>query len=683
MHQVSNAYKQAMKEQIRDRAYMRVGLGAINLEAQDSCSDANNDYAYWSNNANLFSGQYEDNGVEYATFEENSFILDGSLKWLPREEEKEMCNNVYVTTENCLDDLKIEFDKAYNIKGITLDFGRYYPTEFKIVLSDDTEFTYTNDNEIFVSTDVYENTEYIIIRPVTMLGGTGRIRLYNALMGVGLTFGNTEIESASFKEFCSEISDEIPSVDFDCAILDEYNHFNIDSRESFINFLEIGQEVKVSIGQTLEDNSVEWLDLATLELSEWNSTRGHFRIKAKDVFASRNSDYTLSDRIYTRTAYAEAQQILQDMGFTADQYSIEPYLATITLNNPLTGNHKECLQTLCNACRCCFYQGYDGKIYIRANFGLVVEPEDIQISATHESTWSNADTVKIGATQQYADYSQDSFILDGSLHFLPNDDIGTLDTGYVTDVLADDNGDFEENDYPTLSMQFEAGYTYYGINIVFDGNPPPSMNVKTYSGNDLVEEITFTDLVADNYISYEFQLFDKVEFIFPKGYPNNRIVLNKIAFGDFNDFNLTLNDMYDTPYGTREQTIKELSVKICTYENDAHDKPKLVEDEVYVTETLNTFGTSLVVINPLIHTQEMAEYVLEWLKNYYLSNVSYQIDYRGDARLNASDIIKMESDVANNLMIAVTSHSLKYNGALKGQIEARKALRNMEVNINA
>lgn len=678
MHQVSSSYKKAMKEQIRDRAYMRVGLGAINLEAQDSCNADDNNFAYWSNKENLFDGQYEDNGVEYATFEENSFKADGSLRWLPREEEKELCNNVYVTTENTLEPIKIAFDKAYNIKGITLDFGRYYPTEFKLILSDNTEITYNNTESIFVSTDVYNNTEYIIIQPVTMVGGEGRIRLYNALMGVGLTFGNKEIENAEFKEFCAEISDEIPSTDFTCAVLDEYNHFNIDSRESFINFLEIGQEVKVSIGQTLENESVEWLDVATLELAEWSSTRGHFKFKAKDIFSSRNSEYTLSNRIYDRTAYQEAQQILEDMGLSAEQYNIDTYLATITLHNPLTGNHKECLQTLCNACRCIFFQNSDGKVYIKANFALVVEPEDIQVTANHESTWSNADAVKIGATDQYADFTYNTFKADGSLHFLPNDNIGTLDTGYVTDVIADENGDLEENDYPTLSMQFEAGYTYYGMLIKFGGNPPPEMRVKTYLGNELVENIVFADLENDNYLYYEFQRFDKVEFIFEKGYTHNRVLVNQIAFGDYNDFNLTLHDMYNEPYGIREQTIKDLSIKISTYENDEHDKPKLVDDEVYYTETLNTFGTSLVVVNPLIHTQDMAETLAEWLKNYYLSNVSYEISYRGDARLNASDIIKMESNVANNLMIAVNEHTLKFNGGISGQIKARKALKRME-----
>jgi hypothetical protein len=204
------------------------------------------------------------------------------------------------------------------------------------------------------------------------------------------------------------------------------------------------------------------------------------------------------------------------------------------------------------------------------------------------------------------------------------------------------------------------------------------MRVKTYLGNELVENIVFADLENDNYLYYEFQRFDKVEFIFEKGYTHNRVLVNQIAFGDYNDFNLTLHDMYNEPYGIREQTIKDLSVKISTYENDQHDKPKLVEDEVYVTETLNTFGTSLLVVNPLIHTQDMAETLAEWLKNYYLSNVSYEISYRGDARLNASDIIKMESNVANNLMIAVNEHTLKFNGGISGQIKARKALKRME-----
>ena len=175
----------------------------------------------------------------------------------------------------------------------------------------------------------------------------------------------------------------------------------------------------------------------------------------------------------------------------------------------------------------------------------------------------------------------------------------------------------------------------------------------------------------------EFKSFDTMVFEFTKGYPNNRVLVNQITFGDLSDYVLTKSDMMSQPIGYKEKKVKAVRCKIFTFENDSEGNPKEVEDSVFAIKVLNEVGEIKTVQNPLISTQEHAELLAEWIGNYYANNISYEVDYRGDPRNNAADIIHMESDVLSNMQVEITKHTLKYNGAFSGSMELRRALKIM------
>lgn len=677
MHRVSKAYKLAMDNYIREQGYIQIGLGAISLEAQGSAKAKKdqNDFAYWSNSQTLFS-EYE-TPTEYATLEQNMMRADSQLAFMPEQNDLyNLLNNVGVCTRYLLGAIKIEFADKYPIKGLTIDFGDYYPTSFKVINDEGTEFTYTNNQNIFVCTDVIGDTKYIIIHALTMRRGQARLRIKHILMGVGLTFGNTDVKTSTYKEFISPISEEVSSQDFDVTILDPNNKFNVDSSESFINFLEIGQDVNVSMGMTLADGNTEWLPVCSLKLKSWGSTRGEFKFKAEDYFASTNDKYTLGNKIYTRTAYEEAESILQDMGYDSDEYIIDYYLDSITLTNPMPEcTHKEALQILANACRCVVYQDYNGIIRIVGNFAIVIEPEDIEVDAFGtEAEWSMPSNTLIGTDFMYADMTQNFVKADGNVYFLPEDDTPYLDTAYVSSEVANSIGEFTNN--PKISYKLEAGYTFYGFELLFGGNPPKEMTMTTYYNDEVVQTEIFTDIDNSNYIYYEFDRFDYIEFEFTKGAPNNRVILNKFSLGDYNDYYLKNKDMLKNAlYGTQEKVIKQIAVKIYSYTQNGEDAPVEVEDDVWYTKVLDTIGNCIEVENPLIHTQAQAEELSEWLAAYYMNNIVYDVDYRGDPRLNCADIIHIESDALNNLQVAIINHTLKFNGAWSGDLSMRRALK--------
>lgn len=666
---VSNAWKQAMSNKIRDRIYISVGIGVINQNAQGSGNVSSN-LAYWSK-GNVFNDGT--NNIEYATLEENYFRADGTMYFMPENDGVLQLLPNGIVTKDFLQPIRIDFPQIYAIKGITLDFGNTFPTSFTITTSEKT-LNYTNDNRKFTTNDVLGDTNYILITPITMVGGQQRFRLQSVLMGVGLAYTNKDTKNMNLSEFVSSISDELPNQDMNYTFYDTNNNFNVDDDNSFIDFLETMQKITVSFGVTLEDKTVEWRQISTMFLKDWKSQKGIVSFNATDRLSQMEDEYSLGNKIYTRTAYEEAESIFIDAGLEPDEYFIDDYLQDITLTNPMIkATHKECLQLLANACRCMIRQDENGRIIIRANFATVLDPDDFTVETNGVAEWSKPSNILVGTNVVYADLTQNFFKADGSMYFLPEDS-NYLETSYVSKQISDENGLFEEN--PTITIKMPAAYTYYGINILFDGNPPKELIIHTYNSDVLQQSVKFENLSQNSALFNEFKNFDKMVLEFTKGYPQNRVLVNQISFGELSDYTLTRTDMMSEPIGYKEKRVKTVRCKIFTYENDDKGNAILVEDEVFVEKSINPVGETRTVQNPLISTEEHAEIVAEWIGNYYANNISYDVDYRGEPRLNATDIILMDSEKVDSLQVEITNHNLKFNGgALSGSLELRRALR--------
>ena len=315
---------------------------------------------------------------------------------------------------------------------------------------------------------------------------------------------------------------------------------------------------------------------------------------------------------------------------------------------------------------------------MKANFANVLDPDDLVVESTGASEWSKHSNILVGSQCVYADMTKNFFSLDGSMIFLPEDADATYqETGFVSAEVANDFGLFQTN--PSLSITLPAGYVYYGVLVNFDGNPPQEMIITTYRNGTLQDTVTYTDLSKENVLNYEYSVFDKMTFTFTKASPNDRVLVNKVSFGDLSDYTLKKQDMYAEPVAYREIKKKSVSVKVFSFQNDEEGKPQEVDDNVYVTQNLNDTGETVVFENQLISTEEHAQLVAEWLGNYYANNVSYSISkYRGEPRLQAADIIHMENDYLPNLQIEISKRTFSFNGAFSGSVEARRALRMMK-----
>ena len=575
MQTVSRQYKEMMDSMIRKQGYMTVAVGVINQFAQSSAV-LGGSFAYWSNQNTPLSNK--DVNGRYATLEQNYFKTDGSMLFLPENNEfAQFIQNRSCTTNDILGTITIRFDKAYEIKGFSIDFDECYPTSFKLK-TETIEKTYTNDTMNFTTTDTLGETSYVQIIPITMVGGQQRLRINKVLMGVGLNFTNDDIKSSTLKEQVNAVCEELPSVDYSLTVNDFENRFNVDDSNSFINYLQAGQKIPVSVGVTLADDTIEWLQMANVYLSSWKSQKGAMSFTAKDIFTFMTDKYTAGNTIHTRTLYDDAEAVLTAYGLEPDEYEIDECLKDITVTNPLPeASYAQCLQLIANAGRCILYQNKEGKPCIKANFATVLNPDDLTVTSVGASAWSHSGNIVKGSDYVYADMTKNFFSTDGSMVFMPEDG-NYLATAFVSAEVADDYGNFKTN--PSVTVKLPAGYVYYSVYVDFDGNPPKNMLVHIYRNNALVETVEFTDLNKSNIIYHEFSTFDTMTLEFTKACPNDRVLVNKVSFGDLSDYTLKKQDMLENPIGYKEAQNKAVSVRVFTFTNDEQGKPQAKDDSV-------------------------------------------------------------------------------------------------------
>ena len=677
MLQSSKMYKQTMASKLRPRAYISIALGIINLDAQKDCTVTSN-LAVWSN-GNIFdaTGQAQE-FVNYTTLEEKYNVSNGSNIFMP-EADQYKYNGICVP--NIGDSIRVDFGYIYDIKGLTVDFGEDYPTEFTITTSRGDTFNYTNDVEKFECETTFGEIEYLIITPISFMSGDNvRLRIRSMLMGIGLMFDNTVVETANITSFISSISENVSFANYTAVIFDTAKKFDVDNDDSFMNYIEPLQTIEFYFGQDLNNGEREWRKIGTGYVETWSSKGGKLTINATDKLSQLKNNYELGYRIYNRTAYDECISILEDAGYEADEYSVDTFLQNIPLVNPMPiCPHREALQLVCNASRCIAYENADGIIIVKANFEQVLDPEEIVVSSSTQTPWSIVNNVLHGALTEYMDLSSNMGRTDETQLFLPEDSSQFADdTGFVSQDIANSDGTFTNNPYVMLTLP--ARFSYYSTIIRFGGVIPKVLKVSLYQDNTKLAEYTYDEILAETTVILEdYILFNKIKFEVTETEPNARVLINEIRFGDVTGYFMSNELMTDNPCGFKEEKVKDVKVKIYDYEIDEQGNPKEIENNNFYDLQINIKGEDRTCTNPLIHTESHAETVAVWLGNYYKNNVSYSVRFRGDPTLQTSDIIKLENQYKDNLQVEIETNKLTFNGAYSGELELRRALKLMSM----
>lgn len=88
----------------------------------------------------------------------------------------------------------------------------------------------------------------------------------------------------------------------------------------------------------------------------------------------------------------------------------------------------------------------------------------------------------------------------------------------------------------------------------------------------------------------------------------------------------------------------------------------------------NDDGEAMLWSNPLVSTADHAAELERWISSYFLGDVEYEIDWRGDPAVDANDLFHLETKIGM-ASIRGYENELTFNGAWKGQMRARKVAR--------
>lgn len=622
MQKVSKAYAESMKSSLRERGYIMLSFGLVNQEIQAKAQIEDGNFAFYSNQGNLF-GKKDDDTI-YATLEENFTKVDGSMFFLPRRNASDKYYDTGLVSDGLVSSGAVSLTIKFNVlptdfKGITINFGENYPVDFDIMSDQGQTVEFRgNDQAEFTSEDVFESATALTLIFYRMKNRQSRLRIYSIRFGYGLVYYNDSVMSSTLESYVSPVGADIPQIDFTVTLKNYDKYFNVDNPRSAINFLETGQEMDIYYGYQLPDSGeIEWIRGNHLWCSEWESDDYTATIRCQDVFRTMDTEYYWG--MYSsvgKSYYDLAVEILRKVGVT--EYYIDPRLKHLYSKNPIPRvKCKEALQIIANACRCVLTQSRTGLVQIKSNFNPLATA-----SSNGEAPYSTlAGVMRNDQKDEYATFATGYTVVDGGMHFLPRDVAGKkLNTGFVSSAQSDANGRFKVN--PVLTVTQEAICMYYGIKLIFGHAVPSGIVVRTYNTGNLVEEYKVEDEITQNMVVlHSFDDFDTMQLEFTgTAEPYNRIVLNYFSFGDVTNFTMTKRDMTSSPKAIKQELVKEVIVPCYSYQQGNREE-NLVHEEVEVTvgqEATYFLQDPCYGYRPLLDQQEGMAEVIDW-GNYYVT----------------------------------------------------------------
>ena len=771
MQNVSEEYREQINNTIRNRGHIHVTLEIVNQKAQNNATVINgeNTLAYFSTPTadDLF---HDDIDPQYYATDELDFTkVDGSMFFLPAQGASVSFYENGIVPNNFDSGVKITFGawSELDIKGITIDFGEYYPTELKVITNGG-EWLYTNDSSHFVTHDIYRNVSYVSIIPLAMLHGSRRMRIMGLKFGIENEFYDSKVINFDNADFISPIGDSVPSRDMNLTIDNRDLEYTPDNPESNIAFLEVGQKVRVRFGYDLDQqgNETEWLDDEEVAfLSKWNANTSTASFTATDKYnvLASTTYYRGKYRGNGISLYDLAVDVLTDAGLgDSRDYNIDDSLRTIIVSNPIPAvKHSEALQMIANAARCTLSMSRKGKVQIEKAY--TPELPDWTATSNGEARYGNlAEIIRYGFEPRV----QDKYYVSSARYVVKETGFDLIvPEGYEVDgttLIADSisgayvdektfvvpNGSIAGGEtirewipeMPVISLIPESVVSLYHMTLKFVNTYPKRIRLCAYDENDELIKAVEHNVYGLSFTATDgFLNFSRLDIEFLEGADNERVVISDIIIEDIYGFTVDSSGMKQSPTATLQNKLASVSAVRTMFQTSSEQKelnkgnivvsPSNTVFTIYFTEpsygysvtasgataTITdssdyfvelTFsgmsgevnveysvmgyqyqisylnekrvfaknGDEIVWSNPLISSSPHAKELAEWVGEYYNDNILYDVQWRGDPRLDANDIISMETVMKDIVLAKLSRNSLSYNGAWSGSFQARKVV---------
>lgn len=686
MKETSVQYKAEMSEPFKGKWLISLSIGLIKegFQATAHMVPPETPVSFLSNNMdeNLFSNT--DIYRKIATFEKDRCKADGSMVFMNKAHTNVGLPYYGLISEDVSDaDGNINFEVSFNssegevgLGALTLEFFETYPTSLtiKALASGEEVFskTYSNDSLTFFTTDDFSDSADTLVLQIHSLNKPySRFMCRYVLFGVGIVIPNEKFLSStgSYKSFMHPKSIELPTQDLSLSIDNTDGTYDYDNPSSLSKLMETGQDIVLQIGYERLDGVVEYLPSESMELSSYDVDQTSLRLVAVDFLRNENEEVIFDDPTFfteETTLYEVAQEVVKHLRNTTFTVELDDALKSVPMKfHQIVTTVKEALIQIASAARCIMEFTPQGVRIRRKDVNL----NKISTGSDTGAIYSDNDFKDTNSVTNFADFQQNLVIANGNYLF-PPEEKSNLKTGYVSNAVSDENGDFNE-EVSFYVYSAEAIAPYY-LTIEFLNATPVNLKIQTYLGDALVETLDFDEVNTKAFSTYhDFQTFDKMIVSTTKiAEPYRRLIVYHMYFDDY-VYNID-PIVLDTKMPTCSiiEKTRDLYVR---YAYSAPEEDGFLDIENYVIANCNLKGSSFEYDNDFVTTQEVAQDVADWLKEYYLAQMQYSIQFMGDPSLETDDIVRVPSDYSDDIIATIETNQIDFNGGgLRGKLIVRR-----------
>lgn len=318
----------------------KVSFELLDIEAYEDASFTVSDEASISRLTQVIN-KIRDMSYKYATFEPNTFLLDGTSYIPPTENQGDSelgwwsdvisgADSVYAIQPS----IEFNFTQVHSSMGLTLTFdtqGNQYPSEFKIEVFDATDVlintTTVTDNTslVYYYNQPLDNYKRILLTFIKSSEPFRRVRLVEVDFGIVHEYSGETLMSMRIIEEMDLLSSTVPSNEMEFVLDNSDQQFNILNPNGVYRFLKMGQEMSAQIGLLIGEEKYEWIDMGKFYLDTWTVDEGAMTstFVGHDLFTSLDT-VMYTNSLQNTNLYDLAKDVFNKANIT--NYEIDPKL---------------------------------------------------------------------------------------------------------------------------------------------------------------------------------------------------------------------------------------------------------------------------------------------------------------------------------------------------------------------
>lgn len=614
MRLVSAAYKESMKQPLRNRGYMRVVFDSYNIGVQKGGTITGSYINPHSDYPNLFKNGTDD--FVYAYLEKDFIKIDGMRYFVPTDSSVEYLEKSlmidYMTYIEAAYRFTVSFDDNVYCNHLVFNFGDNYPVDFDITDSNgDVYEVRDNDQRILEIEHEFVNINKLNFKVTRMKNSGNRFRLYLFQIVINTDYENDKILDSSLNYKISPVNEVLPTADFSVKLNNEDHAFDIDDPKSVLNYFDSETNVNVYYGYDIDENTIEWIHGGSLFCNDFTVDHDSATITARDEYQNRDKEY-YEGSVGSISLYDLAEKVLARLGVT--DYTLAPELRTIYTTNPLPRmSCREALQLIANMGK--------KKLLLTREGGLKIGDEFFLTFTSYDDYFGKLNSV-IYDTEKviYSLLDNNVIKVDGTRLFTPTNSSEYLETGFVSNDFSGEDGYFvrindnvevvenslnnhiavlehilqtnayDSNAAPSMGISISEVSAVKSIIINFGATICNIVKVTAYIDWDKVDEVIITDNDSELLeVPFTNNLMNRISIQFIKtAESEQRVYVDSVQLVSGNDYTMTQNDMLSHPSFTKFAKIKDITVSYYFYQlGDNEDK--LSEEEIYVENINDVF----------------------------------------------------------------------------------------------